>query len=431
MRRNFYITTYGCQMNQYDAGIVKEILKSAGYSPVADENEADIILLLTCSVRKHAENRALGRLMSMKRKKDGQRIFGVLGCMAQNYKEELISHYGADLVVGPDGYQHLPSLLANLLTTQPKMPQVWVGLNQECYDGIYPKAESSSLVTGFVAIMRGCNNFCSYCIVPYVRGQERSKSPEQITREIEILTQSGVKTITLVGQNVLAYHYNGMDFGGLLKEVEKIPGVEWLRFITAHPKDFSKEVITTLAGIKKFCPCIHLPLQSGSNRILALMNRRYTKEEYLERIELARQYIPEVVFTTDIMVGFPTETEDDFNQTKEMLEKIRFDFAYMFQYSPRPQTQALTIKPEVDFATGRRRLAKLIALQSQITKENNQKLIGQELEVMVEKHQTDQSLARTKSNKVVVLDRLEPIGAILKVKIIGMRGWTLVGAKEP
>jgi tRNA-2-methylthio-N6-dimethylallyladenosine synthase len=230
----------------------------------------------------------------------------------------------------------------------------------------------------------------------------------------------------------LAYHSGGLDFCGLLKEVEKISGIEWIRFVTAHPKDFSEPVIETLANLKKFCPCLHLPLQSGSNRILALMRRHYTKEEFLKKIKLTRALIPEVSFTTDLMVGFPTETDEDFSETLTMVEEIRFDFAYMFQYSPRPQTAALKIKPEVDPKVAHSRLEQLIKVQSRITKENTERLIGKEFLAMVEGSKGSQTLARTKTNKIVVLDNGEPQaeGEIIKVKIIGVRGWTLVGEEK-
>jgi len=423
MRRSFYIKAYGCQMNLYDAGVVKEILENDGYVLVDQENEAKVVLLLTCSVRNHAESRALGRLASLKRKGNGGRIVGILGCMAQNFKETLINQYGADLVVGPDGYRRLPELLNNCLNNQP--PQICVQLNEECYEGIRPKPNGK--VTGFVSIMRGCNNFCSYCIVPYVRGGERSKNFDDIIKEIEILSRDGIKDITLVGQNVLAYQKNGLDFCELIKLVQRIPDIERIRFITAHPKDFNQRVIDTLANLKKFCQGIHLPLQSGSNQVLEMMNRRYSREEYLQKIELTRKLIPDVVFTTDIMVGFPTETEEDFAATLDMVQRIRFDFAYMFQYSPRPQTKAINIKPVVDPKIAHKRLEHLIEFQNQITKENNQALINKELEVMIEAHNGKQSIARTRTNKIVIIDKIKPIGEITIAKVIDIRGWTPIG----
>lgn len=423
MQRNFYIKAYGCQMNLYDAGLVKEILENNGYIQTNQENEAEIVLLLTCSVRNHAESRALGRLASLKRKGNGSRIVGILGCMAQNFKETLINRYGADLVVGPDGYRSLPELLNNCLDIN--TPQICVQLNKENYEDIIPKPNGK--VTGFVSIMRGCNNFCSYCIVPFVRGRERSKTSDDIIKEIEILCQGGIKDITLVGQNVLAYQKNDMDFCNLIKLVQRIPNIERIRFITAHPKDFNEKVINTLANLEKFCQEIHLPLQSGSNRILELMNRRYSCEEYLQKIESARKLIPDITFTTDIMVGFPTETEDDFVATLDLVQTIRFDFAYMFQYSPRSQTKAINIKPIVDPKIGHERLQRLIEIQNRITKENNQALINRDLEVMIEAHKGEQSMARTRTNKIVIIDKQEPIGKIAEAKIIDIRGWTLIG----
>jgi tRNA-2-methylthio-N6-dimethylallyladenosine synthase len=310
-----------------------------------------------------------------------------------------------------------------------KSPQICTQLNKECYEGILPKPNGK--VTGLVSIMRGCNNFCSYCIVPYVRGRERSRNYQNIIKEIEVLSEGGVKDITLVGQNVLAYNNKDSDFCELIKRIDQMANIKRIRFITAHPKDFNERVIETLAGLKKFCPGIHLPLQSGSKRILQLMNRSYTPEEYFEKIEMARQRIKEVSFTTDILVGFPTETEEDFNATLDLVQRIRFDFAYMFQYSPRPNTKALTIKTEVDKKTAHQRLDKLIAIQNQITKENNQALFGEEFEVMVESLKQGgalpQVVTRTRTNKVVIIDKILPIGEIRKVKIIDIRGWTPIG----
>lgn len=427
MSHRFYIKAYGCQMNLYEAGVVKALLEREGYFAVDNEDQAEIVLLLTCSVRNHAETRALGRLTSLKQKSNGDRIVGILGCMAQNYQAILANRFRADLVVGPDGYRLLPELLNNVW--EKKSPQICTQLNKECYEGVIPKPTGK--VNGLVSIMRGCNNFCSYCIVPYVRGRERSRNYQDIIKEIEVLSQGGIKDITLVGQNVLAYNNNDLDFCELIKRVDQMANIKRIRFITAHPKDFNELVIETLAGLKKFCPGIHLPVQSGSKRILQLMNRGYTPVEYLEKIEMARQRIKGVSFTTDILVGFPTETEEDFNATLDMVQRIRFDFAYMFQYSPRPHTKALTIKPEVDEQIAHQRLDKLIAIQNQITKENNQALIGGELEVMIEclKHNgaLPQAVSRTKTNKVVIIDKILPLGEIMTVKIIDIRGWTPIG----
>jgi tRNA-2-methylthio-N6-dimethylallyladenosine synthase len=431
MGHSFYLKAYGCQMNLYEAGVVKAILENEGYVQVEDENGADVVLLLTCSVRNHAEARALGRLSNLRRSHKSpvtnrRRIVGILGCMAQNRKETLATQFGADLVVGPDGYRRLPELIKDFLEKQ--TPQVCVDLDQECYEGIIPNSPEAEKVAGFVSIMQGCNNFCSYCIVPYVRGRERSKNYQEIIKEIEILSQAGVKDITLVGQNVLAYANQGLDFCDLIKLVDRIPNVARIRFITAHPKDFNERVIDTLASLKKFCPGVHLPIQSGSNRILQLMNRRYTREEYIKKIESARNRIPEVSFTTDFLVGFPTETDEDFAETLDMVQRIRFAFAYMFQYSPRPQTKAASLKLAPGSASSsHNRLERLIALQNQITKENNQTLIGKEMEVMVESRNGSQSTARTKTNKIVILDKLEPIGRIAMARIIDIRGWTPIG----
>ncbi|MCX7785955.1 MAG: tRNA (N6-isopentenyl adenosine(37)-C2)-methylthiotransferase MiaB [candidate division WOR-3 bacterium] len=433
LRNKFFIKTYGCQMNLYEEGIVSSIMESAGYEPVFSENEADIIYLITCSVRQHAENRAIGRLLQLQglKKTKPDLIIGVLGCMAQNYKEVLAQKYHADIVVGPDEYRRLPELIDNLRTNH--IPQVWVNLDNECYEGIVPTIRNK--VTGFISIMRGCNNFCSYCIVPYVRGRERSKSKDQIVQEINHLISSGVKDITLVGQNVLAWQSDigqarSLDFLDLLKTVDEIEGYERLRFVTSHPKDLTPKHFEVLASLKKFCPHIHLPMQSGSNRILKLMNRQYTIEEYFEKISMGRKIIPEISFTTDVMVGFPTETESDFMETLNAVKELRFDYAYMFKYSERPQTKANEIYPKVDKQIAQQRLTKLIELQNKITEEKTNEMLGKVVEVLVEAKIGNQAKARTKTNKVVLINEPLEIGKIYQCKIISVEGWTPIGSVQ-
>ncbi len=413
-------------MNLYEEGIVSSIMESAGYEPVFSEDEADIIYLITCSVRQHAENRALGRLLQLQglKKSNPDLIIGVLGCMAQNYKEVLAQKYHADIVVGPDEYRRLPELITNLRINH--MPQVCVKLDNECYEGIYPTIQNK--VTGFISIMRGCNNFCSYCIVPYVRGRERSKSKGQIIHEVNHLINKGVKDITLVGQNVLAWQDDKQNFLDLLKTIDSIDGYDRLRFVTSHPKDLTSKHFETWASLKKFCPHIHLPMQSGSNRILKLMNRQYTIEEYMEKIFLGRKIIPEISFTTDVMVGFPTETETDFQETLDVIQKLRFDYAYMFKYSERPQTKANEIYPKVEKEIAQQRLTKLIQLQNKITQEKTNELLGKVVEVLVESNTGRISKTRTKTNKVVVINESLEVGKIYHCKIIRINGWTPIGS---
>jgi len=421
----YYIRTYGCQMNQYEAGVISTIMDKAGYEQVGSELDADVVYLITCSVRNHAEQRALGRLGSLRRlkKMKPNLVIGILSCMAQNYKDTLASKYGADLVVGPDDYNKLPDLISEFKKT--RIPQVCVTFSQENYEGIIPKTENS--VTGFVSVMRGCNNFCSYCIVPYVRGRERSKSKKQIIKEVENLVGEGIQDITLVGQNVLAWQGVDLDFLDLIKIVDNMNGYRRLRFITSHPKDLTIKHIEIFSSLKKFCLHIHLPLQSGSNRILNLMNRGYTKEEYINKIETGRKIIPEISFTTDIMVGFPTETEQDFNETLEVIEKIQFDHAYMFKYSERPNTKACELAPKIDGSISQQRLMKMIELQNHITQEKSNALLNTILEVMIESKNGNQSLARTKNNKVVIVDEPVNVGKTYQCKIIKIAGWTPIG----
>ncbi|MCX7757012.1 MAG: tRNA (N6-isopentenyl adenosine(37)-C2)-methylthiotransferase MiaB [candidate division WOR-3 bacterium] len=422
----FYIKVYGCQMNQYDAGVIRRIMEESNFIEVSDVKEADIILVLTCSVRSHAEIRALGQLnfwRRLKYEKPGL-IIGVLGCMAQNLKDLLIEKFNVDLVVGSDQYRFLPKLINEYYKT--KLPQVATEFTMENYEHIIPKTNNASVV-GYISIMRGCNNYCSYCIVPYVRGRERSKSLSQIVTEAESLIRHGVKEITLIGQNVLAWHDNNADFLTLLKEIDQLDGYYRLRFLTSHPKDLTVKHWETFSQLKKFCPYIHLPLQSGSNRILALMNRGYTKEEYLEKVMQGRQIIPDLVFTTDVMVGFPTETDDDYKETLDLLGKIKFDFAYMFKYSERPYTKAQKITPKVDAKIAQERLIRLIEYQNKITKERINSYLNKECEILVEFYTYPYSKGRTKDNKMVIIKDKLKIGEIYRCRITNIKGWTLIG----
>ena len=425
MIKKFFIRAYGCQMNQYEAGVVSTIMDKAGYIQVNSENDADIIYLITCSVRNHAEQRALGRLNALKRLKKSKPdlIIGILGCMAQNYKDILGTKYGADLVAGPDEYLKLPDMINAFIQSQSS--QICTNLTTENYEGIMPK--SNNKVSGFVSVMRGCNNFCTYCIVPYVRGRERSKSKTQIIKEAEELIKNGIKDITLVGQNVLAWQENNLSFLDLLKAINGLEGFERLRFITSHPKDLTPKHYEVFASLDKFCPHIHLPLQSGSNRILQLMNRGYSKEQYIKKIEMGRKIIPEISFSTDVMVGFPTETEQDFNETLEVIKQLQYDYAYMFKYSERPSTKAFDIEPKVDVKLSQERLIKLIETQNQITEQKSKDLSAKILEVLIESKNSKQSFARTKTNKVVIIEELVEIGTIYQCKIIKVAGWTPIG----
>ncbi|MEO0071988.1 MAG: tRNA (N6-isopentenyl adenosine(37)-C2)-methylthiotransferase MiaB [candidate division WOR-3 bacterium] len=422
----FYLRVYGCQMNQYDAGIIRRIMDEHGYQETSDEESADIILVLTCAVREHAEIRALGQLNFWRRLKyrRPELIIGVLGCMAQNLKDLLIKRYKVDLVIGSDQYRMLPQLIKECLKT--KSPQVATKITLENYEHIIPKVTKNSVV-GYIAIMRGCNNYCSYCIVPYVRGPERCKPFGEIIKEAEALICQGVKEINLIGQNVLAWRDGNTDFLTLLKTIDELGGYYRLRFLTSHPKDLTTRHWEVFSQLKKFCPYLHLPLQSGSNRILALMNRGYTKEEYLAKVTLGRQIIPELVLTTDVMVGFPTETDDDYNETIEVLDKVRFDFAYMFKYSERPYTKARKIIPKVDPETAQKRLANLITHQNRITQGKINSYLNRKCEVLVEFYSYPYSKGRTKDNKMVIIKDSLQVGKIYECMIKDITGWILIG----
>ncbi len=426
--KRFYIRTYGCQMNLYDEGIVKEILRREGYEPTEEKEEASLILVLTCSVRKHAENRALGFISSLAglKSEDPEKRIGVLGCMATAFGEKLLS-YGADFILGPNEYKKLPKILRG----QFQSPTLDENPESSCetYEDIQPKAKG---IKAYLAIMRGCSNFCSYCIVPYCRGKERSKEFSNLLEEAKRLVAEGVKEITLIGQNVLGYQSNGLTFLDILKELNKIDGLKRIRFLTSHPKDLSFSLIEEMALLisqGKLCPEFHLPLQSGSNRILSLMNRGYTKEEYLKKINHLRSFLPDVAITTDLMVGFPSEEEDDFQETMAMVENIRFDFAYMFKYSERPFTRANSLQPKVKEEIKGRRLSHLIEVQNRITKERNEEMRGKVFPVLIEDKIAGEFRGKTPQGKMVVIkDGGEKIlGEIYPVKIVGLNGWTPIG----
>ncbi len=414
-------------MNVYEAGIIRQILNRAGIEETENESAADVLLMITCSVRKHAEMRALGRLrmFSAQKKNDPKKIIGVLGCMAQRLGEELISEHDVDLVVGPDNYSVIPELIKKLQNGD--APGTVLSLTGECYSDIYPVAQNHATAT--VIAMRGCSNFCSYCIVPYVKGPERSRPLKNILLEIKQLIDKGIKEITLLGQNILAYKNDGIDFVALLRSVSEINGLKRVRFLTSHPKDLNEKVLAAIRSLPHLCPQLHLPLQSGSNRILELMNRHYTREEYLDKVTMARDLIPDLSLTTDIIVGFPTETEEDFNATLDVVAKVKFDFAYMFKFSPRPGTKAADFTPPVPPAEASRRLSELIKIQNQITLDSNRAMIGKEYELLIEAKSPrgKGSLGRTRHGKVVILDEPFTPGNLVNVMITEIRGWTPVG----
>lgn len=418
-------------MNVADSEVVASIMGQAGYETTDIQEEADAILLNTCSVRDNAEQKIYARLeflQSLKRKK--KLIIGVLGCMAERVKDELIDRHGADLVCGPDSYLSLPELFAS---AELGHRAVNVELSTlETYRDIVPKRLHSTRICGFVSIMRGCNNFCHYCIVPYTRGRERSRDVESILRECRDLEEKGYKEVTLLGQNVNSYHFDDVDFPRLLRMVaHAVPSMR-VRFTTSHPKDMSDATLHVIAEEPNVCRHIHLPVQSGSNEVLKRMNRKYTREWYLERVEAIRRIIPDCGLSTDIFVGYSGETEEDHQQSLSLMKTCAYDSAFMFKYSERPGTYAAKHFPDdIPEETKIRRLNELIALQNELSAESNARCIGKTFDVLLEgtsKRSREQLYGRTEQNRVVIVDRGQlRIGQRIMVRITESTSATLKG----
>jgi tRNA-2-methylthio-N6-dimethylallyladenosine synthase len=431
----FYLQTYGCQMNVHESGVVRRVLADAGFAETTDEQDADVLLMMTCSVRSHAEQRALGRLGKFRalRSERAGRVVGVLGCMAQRFGETLVTDHRADIVVGPDEYLRLPELIANVRAGATGL--VATRQTSECYDAVMPARGLSpdgdcpqGSVSAFVTVMRGCNNYCTYCIVPHVKGRERSRPLAGILSEAERHVANGVKDITLLGQNVLAYRDGSRRFPDLLAAVASaLPQVR-IRFLTSHPRDLDSSLLETMRRLPNVCPSLHLPVQSGSNAILERMNRGYTREEYLAKIALCRKVLPEVSLTTDVLVGFPSETEADFKATLDLVEQVRFDYAYMFRFSFRPGTRAAEFEPKVPEADGGRRLSRLIEVQNRITAERNRGMLNKEFELLIEGPSPRDSgwLGRTVTNKVVIVKGPYAPGDLVRCRVTRIKGWTPV-----
>jgi tRNA-2-methylthio-N6-dimethylallyladenosine synthase len=430
-KNKVYIETYGCQMNLADTEIVLGILQNNGYGVTKNSDEADIILVNTCSIRENAEQRIYGRLGNFKTIKDQkpELVVGVLGCMAERLRKDLVEKKRiVDLVVGPDEYRRLPELIDVAFNGD---KGIGVKLSKtETYDDILPHREDG--LQAWISVMRGCDKFCTFCVVPFTRGRERSRTLDSIVEEVKKLSTRGFKEVTLLGQNVNSYSDNQYDFAELLAACARIDRSMRIRFTTSHPQDLSDKLLYTIAEHPNLCNYIHLPVQSGSNRILELMNRTYTIEHYLQLIEKARKIIPGVSFSTDIISGFPTETYEDHIMTLDVMREVKYDGAYMFKYSPREGTKAYKMKDDVTEETKSKRLQEIINLQQQISYELNQELIGKEEVVLVEGHskKSDMFLSgRTDSNKVVILPEKENIkpGTYTKVKINRVTSATLFG----
>jgi tRNA-2-methylthio-N6-dimethylallyladenosine synthase len=410
-------------MNKNDSDLIRDMLIKEGLSEVNNPSLADIIFVNTCSVRNHAEQRALGFISTLKKWRRNKGILlGIIGCMAKRIASEIVRRFPyVDLILGPDSYRKIPQYLRIITEEGTKIIDVEVG--HELYEGF---ARRSDKISDFVSITRGCDNYCSYCIVPFVRGRMRSRPIADILREMSCLVESGVKDITLLGQNVNEYSYNGINFPELLRIVAQKTGVFRLRFLTSHPKDFSEEIINVIKENKNICEWFHLPLQSGNNRILKLMNRKYTKEDYLGIIEKIRKNIPEATITTDIIVGFPTESEEEFYETIELVKKIEFDDAYMYRYSVRPRTKASEY-PSLPEEVIKQRLKILIEVQNQIIIEKTKNMIGKTYEVLFEEKTHNGTRGKTRGNKDVIVEQnIEP-GSVYNVLITEIKGRTPIG----
>ena len=438
--KKLYIETYGCQMNVADSEVVASVMQMAGYEPCDNADDADAVFLNTCSVRENAENKIYHRLAELNatRKKKGSLIVGVLGCMAERVKEDLLENHHADLVAGPDAYLRLPDLIAQVEAGQKAID---IDLStSETYRDIVPQRISGNRISGYVSIMRGCNNFCHYCIVPYTRGRERSRDVESILREVRDLKEKGFKEVTLLGQNVNSYCARSEErgttreirFPELLRLVARTAPEMRVRFTTSHPKDMSDATLHVIAEEPNICKQIHLPVQSGSNRILELMNRKYTREWYLERVAAIRRIVPDCGLSTDVFVGYHSETEDDHEQTLSLMREVHFDSAFMFKYSERPGTYAAKHLPDdVPEEVKLRRLNEVIQLQNDLSAQSNLRDVGKEFDVLVEgysKRSRQQLCGRTEQGKMVVFDKggHHP-SEIVRVRITSSTAATLIG----
>ena len=452
--KKLYIETYGCQMNVADSEVVASVMKMAGYEPADNEAEADAIFLNTCSIRENAENKIyqrLDQLFADKKKKGAKTVLGVLGCMAERVRDDLVKNHHANIVCGPDAYLSLPEMMAS---AEQGLPAVDVKLSTtETYRDVLPTRIGGNHVSGFVSIMRGCNNFCHYCIVPYTRGRERSRDVESILAEVRDLHDRGFKEVTLLGQNVNSYGLlpngkrpeNGIiieeeggkelyvcSFAELLRKVaEAVPDMR-VRFTTSNPEDMTEDILHAIADEPNLCSHIHFPAQSGSSKVLRDMNRKYTREEYLAKVDAIRRIIPDCGLTTDIFVGYHDETEEDFQQTLSLMKTVRFDSAFMFKYSERPGTYAAKHLPDnVSEEEKIRRLNELISLQTQTSAERNKEDEGKEFDILIErfsKRSHDQLMGRTPQNKAVVIPKgNHHIGETVRVRITGSSSATLMG----
>ncbi len=442
-----YLETYGCQMNEYDSELVKAILTKANYSFIDDETKADIVMLNTCAIREHAHRKVYGRIHAIrharKHKTQDTRhnpLVGILGCMATNLRTDLLEdkHLKIDFIAGPDSYKRLPQLIEEASQFEDRGSRIEnrkpfdLTLSEiETYSDIFPKPESG--VGAFVSVQRGCNNFCTFCVVPYTRGRERSRSIENVAEEVKQLADNGFQQVTLLGQNVNSYNHEGADFADLIEAVSKINRIRRIRFTSPHPKDFPDKLLDVITNNPKACKHIHLPLQSGNDRILDLMNRTYTQKEFLQLVDKIRIKCPSIALTTDIIVGFSSETDEEFEDTVNVMNKIQFDSAFIFKYSERKQTIAQRNLPDnVSDDKKTTRIVRLNELQKDICLKKNEAHIGETHDILIEREGTtqlrDKSAGRTDGHKLVVLDRAPyKRGDWAKVKIAGASPNALTG----
>lgn len=433
-----YIETYGCQMNQADSEVVASILKNDNYEITTDIAEADLILVNTCSIRENAEQRVKKRLMefdSLRKKKSWLKV-GVLGCMAERLQNQLVEENKVDIVVGPDSYRDIPSLLKEAEKNNKSYISAILS-EEETYADITPVKLDTNGVTAFISIMRGCENFCSYCVVPYTRGRERSRDPQTIIAEAKDLFEKGYREVTLLGQNVNSYIWNKgqeneINFAKLMALVAKVSPLLRIRFSTSHPKDISQELLDTIAKYDNICKFIHLPLQSGSTRMLKIMNRKYTRKDYMTKITAIKNTIKDCGISTDIIAGFCTETIEDHKDTLDMMQWVGYDSAFMFNYSQRSNTLAAKkYEDDIPYEEKTRRLEEIIELQRRLSLESNQKDVGKTFEVLIEgesKRSKEQLFGRNTQNKVIIFDRKDfKIGEYVQVKVTSCTSATLFG----
>ncbi|RAP32915.1 tRNA (N6-isopentenyl adenosine(37)-C2)-methylthiotransferase MiaB [Candidatus Marinamargulisbacteria bacterium SCGC AG-410-N11] len=423
-KKSVFIETYGCQMNVYDTQLVLSILQKHDYKIALTEKDADIVMLNTCSVRDKANQRIYNRVHTLRQESKHPLLIGILGCMATNFKTDLLENkrLGIDFIAGPDSYKELPNLIKDVTETGEKSYDVTLS-EFETYSDIYPTHQSG--VNAWLAIMRGCNNFCTFCVVPYTRGRERSRDPHNIVKEVQRLVSDGFKQVTLLGQNVNSYKFEQYDFTDLMTMVSDVPGLKRVRFTSPHPKDFPTKLLKVMNERDNLCNQLHVPLQAGNDRVLKKMNRSYTKQEFLDLIVEMKALIPDVSLSTDVIVGFPTETDEEFKDTIDVMKKVEFDHAFMFKYSERPNTRAAAKFPDdIPEEVKAARLAELIDIQKNISLNRYQRHIGTIEDILIEEEFTkknkDMAMGRNDSNKIVLVpnNNLKK-GEIYPVKIVG------------